>query len=293
MVGPEPPNHRGQTHHRGQTQHASFRAYLFGPFRVFRGESPLGQRGERRETALILLKWFLLNQGRPCSMDELGELCWPGAVPETAAGSFHVAMHCLRRMLEPELPPRGRSSFIRRSGNNFYRFEADGAWWTDAREVEQLLGKGRANDDRGDKRRACFYYSRVAAYGVRQFLEDDESRNRQLAPYRKQYEGLCSQAMIRLIQLHRACDELDEACEYAHQMLRLDQYNQLAAMAITEAYLRSGRADHARHWLDTFLQGLERDLGAVPHSDLAALRKRLMLQSDLGFEISDHSRIAR
>ncbi|PZT71368.1 hypothetical protein DN402_01690 [Streptomyces sp. SW4] len=209
-------------------------------------------------------------------MDQLIELGWQDTAPEKAASNFHVGMHCLRRMLEPDLRPGQESSFIHRSGTNFYRFEAGDGWWSDAHEVERLFEQARGSDARGDARRACFYYSRVTAYTVRRFLEDEESQQPWLAPYRRQYEGLCSQALIRLIQLHRARGELDEAVEYAYEKLRLDPYNELAATTIVEGHLQLGRPAHALRELSGFLSSLERDLGAVAGRDLLALRERIM-----------------
>ncbi|MCM2389885.1 AfsR/SARP family transcriptional regulator [Streptomyces albipurpureus] len=263
-------------HPREREHVATYRAYLFGPFRVFKGEEVLGQRRQRREKALLLLKWFLLNPGKPASMDQLIDLGWQDTAPEKAASGFHVGMHCLRRMLEPDLRPGQESSFIHRSGTNFYRFEANEGWWSDANEVERLFEQARASDAHCDARRACFYYSRVAAYTVRRFLEDEESQQQWLAPYRRQYEGLCSQALIRLIQIHRARGELDEALEYAYEKLRLDPYNELAATTIIEAHLQLGRPTHALRQLSVFLLSLERDLGAAAGSNLLALREKIM-----------------
>ncbi len=209
-------------------------------------------------------------------MDELIDLCWPDAVPEKAVQSFHVTMHSLRRMLEPELHPHRESTFIRRSGSNFYRLETDGLWWTDTGEVEDVFDKGRACDLRQDKRRACFYYSRVTAYGIRRFLEGEQACDHWLVPYRKRYEGLHSQALVRLIHLHRSCREWDEAVEYARQLLQLDQYNQLAAAAVVEGALAAGRCDFARQWLAGFVASFERDVGAAPNGELLALRTRML-----------------
>ncbi|MER7756982.1 bacterial transcriptional activator domain-containing protein [Kitasatospora sp. NPDC097643] len=280
LTGPERTQRTQRTQLHEQEHEAPYRAYLFGPFRVFKGDNVLGQRRQRREKALLLLKWFLLNPGKPRSMDQLIDLGWPDTAPDKAAGSFHVSMHCLRRILEPDLLPGEESSFVLRSGTNFYRFEAGESWWTDAGEVERLFEQARADDSRGDARRACFYYGRVTAYTVRRFLEDEESRDHWLAPYCRRYERICVQALVRLIQIHRARGELDESLEYAYQTLRLDPYNELAATTVIETHLLLGHQSHARHRLGVFLDGLRRDLGAAPSSDLLALRDRILHGAD-------------
>jgi len=266
----------GWVHPREREQDAVYRAYLFGPFRVFRGTELLGQRSQRREKALLLLKWFLLNPGRPRSMDELIDLTCPATASDKAVSSFHVAMHCLRRMLEPELSRGEESSYIRRSGTNFYRFEAGDGWWTDTGEVDRLFEQGRTSDNRGNARRACFYYGQVVAHPVRRFLEDDDSQKHWLAPHRRRYEALHTQALLRLIQIHGERGELDESLEYAYQMQMVDPYNELAAITIIEADLDHGRPAHARHRLCAFLESLRRDLGVAPSRELLLLRDRVV-----------------
>lgn len=263
-------------HPREQEQAAVYRAYLFGPFRVFRGAELLGQRSQRREKALVLLKWFLLNPGRPRSMDELIDLTCPAIAPDKAVSSFHVAMHCLRRMLEPDLRRGEESSYIRRSGTNFYRFEAGNRWWTDTGEVDRLFEQGRTSDNQGDARRACFYYGQVVAHPVQRFLEDDDSQSHWVAPYRRRYEAQHMQALLRLVQIHGGRGELDESLEYAYQMLMVDPYNELAAITIVDADLECGRPAHARNRLCAFLESLTRDLGVAPSRNLLMLRDRVL-----------------
>lgn len=263
-------------HPRERERDAAFRAYLFGPFCVFRGTELVVQRGQRRKKPLLLLRWFLLNPGRPRSIDELIDLACPGIDPDRAANSFHVAMHGLRRLLEPDLRPGEDSSYIRRSGANFYRFEANDGWWTDTGEVDRLFEQGRASDNRGDARRACFYYGQVVAHPVRRFLEDDDSQEHWLVPYRQRYEAMHMEALLRLVVLHGERGELDESLEYAYRALMVDPYNELAEITIVEADLAQRRLARARHRLGAFLESLTRDVGAAPSRDLLVLRDRVL-----------------
>ncbi|MEU8238206.1 BTAD domain-containing putative transcriptional regulator [Actinoplanes missouriensis] len=267
---------RDGVHPREREQEATFQAYLFGPFRVFREAESLGQRSHRREKALMLLKWFLLNPGRLRSIDELIEMICPDTAPEKATASFHVAMHCLRRMLEPDLRRGEESSYILRSGTNFYRFEAGNRWWTDTGEVDWLFEQGRTSDDHGDARRACFYYGQLVAHPVRRFLEDDDSQTPWLVPYRRRYEGLHVQALLRLMQIHGERGETEEAAEYAYQMLMLDPYNERAAITVVESDLEHGRARHARRKLWRFVESCTRDLGISPSRDVLTLQDRVL-----------------
>jgi DNA-binding SARP family transcriptional activator len=266
---------RDGVHPKEREQQATYRAYLFGPFRVFRGTESLGQRSQRREKALVLLRCFLLNPGRPHSIDELIDITCPGSTPDKAVSSFHVAMHCLRRMLEPDLQRGAESSYIRRSGAIFYRFEPGNRWWTDTAEVDWLFEQGHTHDDRGDARRASFYYGQLVAHPVRRFLEDDDSQNQWLAPFRRRYEALHTQALLRLMQIHGERGERDESLEYAYQMLTVDPYNERAAITVVESDLEHGRSGRAQHKLGVFLESCRRDLGITPSHDLLSLRHRV------------------
>jgi DNA-binding SARP family transcriptional activator len=234
----------------------------------------VGQRGHRREKALLLLKWFLLNPGRPCSIDELIDLGWRQTTREKATGSIHVAMHCLRRMLQPDLPPGHESSFVQRSGGTFYRFEAGQQWWTDADEVVRLFERARASDRQGDTRRACFYYGRVTAHSLHRFFEGEEALGPQWATYRTRYETLHAQSLVRLIRLHRDRGEIEECLEYAYRMLTVNPYNELAAAIIAEAHIARAGSAHARQRLCTFLLSCTRKLGTNNRADVLALCDR-------------------
>lgn len=272
--GPLRPALGGQVHPREYEHEAGYRAYLFGSFRVFRGQRPLGEETPRREKALLMLQWFLLNPGRPSSADEFIELFWPGISLRKAVGSFHVTMHCLRRMLEPDLNARQESAFIRRTPNNLYVFHSDDSWWTDVDDVGLLFERATACDARGEGRRACFYYRRVADYCIQGLLAGDDSGD-WLLPYRSRYEQIYTQVLMRLMQLHEHSGELEELLEYAYQMVQVDRHNEAATRAIIDADLQAGNAAQAQRRLQLFWDSVQRDLGVRPTEEFHALRDRI------------------
>lgn len=265
---------RDFAHPREYEDQASYRAYFFGPFRVYRGDQQLVDESPRRRKALMILKWFLLNPGKTCSADEFIELFWPDSSPRKALGNFHVTMHCLRRMLESDLHPRQESAFIRRSPNNFYRFEMGESWWTDTGDVEMLFDRGQDSDARGARSQACFYYRRVAGYCSRGFLPED-GREELLLPFRRRYQQFHTQALMRLMQLHMESKELEELLECAYQMLQVDRCNEAATRVIIEALLQSGNAAGAQRRLELFWDCLKRELGVEPTKELYELRGRI------------------
>jgi DNA-binding SARP family transcriptional activator len=265
---------KGLVHPRLYEDQATYRAYLFGPFRVFRGEQKLVEERPRRKKALMILKWFLLNSGKPYSADEFIDLFWPDSSPQTAMGNFHVTMHCLRRMLEPDLDGRQESAFIRRSANNFYHFEMGESWWTDAGDVEMLFALGQTNDAKDERGKACFYYRRVTSYCALEFLPEDDSEDLFL-PYRRRYQETYSQALMRLMQLHMENNEREDLLDCAYQMRQVDRYNEMATRVVIDALLQSGNTMLAQRMLKHFRDSLREDLGIRPTKELCTLQKHI------------------
>lgn len=265
---------RDRMHPREYEHQAMYRGYLFGHFRLFCEEQPVGELMRRRNKARTLLKWFLLNPGKLGSADEFLDLFWPEISPETALGNFHVTMHYLRHMLEPTLSSRQESTFIRRKPNNFYWFQMDENWWVDVNDIERLFKRAREYDLYGDDQKAAFYYRKITSYCNQGFLPEDEPEE-WLQPYRLRYEHIYSQVLTRLIQLYTQRDELEEVLEYAYQSLLLDPYSEIATQAIIEAHLQQGNISIAQRRLDAFWYMLQRDLGLHPNKEFYALRERI------------------
>ncbi len=261
-------------HPKELEQDATHRAYLFGHPRMFRSEQRLALEAASRKKGLEILLWFLLNPGRPCSTDQFIDTMWPETDPDKALCSFHVSMHSLRRMLEPELGPRKESSFIRRHNNRVYTFEPSDQWWTDVADLELHYRRGHECDLAGEEERARFYYWRVSDYVSRGPLLDGET-SPWLDSYRRKYELMCSQALGRLMQLLGEGSREEELLESAYQMLRVDRYNQLAARVIIEASLRHGNQHRAERQLKAFCEGVQNELGLPVPREFVDIRRRL------------------
>lgn len=269
------PSRHYPKHPRELERDAVYRAYMFGPIRLYRGDSRIVLEASRRKGLHILL-WFLLNPGRPCTADQFVETLWPEIDPDKALSRFDVSMHALKRLLEPELAPRKRSAFIQHHTNRVYTFEPADLWWSDVADLEMLYRCGHASDVAGDPARARFYYRRVSAYVAQGPLLEDES-----APwidrFRHKYTLMCSQALVRLMELDSDsdCGTDEDLLESAYQMLRLDPYSELATKVIVEVSLRSGNLRRAKRRLEAFCDAVQRDLGVQPPNEFIDLRRRL------------------
>ncbi|MEO3770684.1 BTAD domain-containing putative transcriptional regulator [Micromonospora sp. B9E7] len=96
------------------------RLQIMGPLRVWRGATEL-DAGPRQQRCLLAL--LLARVGHPISTTDLIALIWGPDSPASAVNVIHKYIGVLRRLLEPNLPPRASGSYLLRSGNG-YRFTA-------------------------------------------------------------------------------------------------------------------------------------------------------------------------
>src|SRR5579871_716261 len=96
----------------------SLRIFLLGGFRVeCHGQSPPIAAWGRRAHAKTLVKLLALAPGHHLHREEVIELLWPEAEPDSARNRFAKALHAARHALEPDLPHRVESAFLHLSGD--------------------------------------------------------------------------------------------------------------------------------------------------------------------------------
>lgn len=266
-------------HPREREHRAYYRAYLFGPFRLFRNDIPIGKQMRRRSKAGTLLKWFLLNPGKLSSADEFLDLFWPDVSAETALDNLHVTIHYLRHLLQPELMTRQKSKFIRRRPSNFYWFDMDETWWADTIDVPHLFETARSYERHGDDIKASFYYRKVIGHCSLGFLPENISEP-WLEPYLRRYEYYYSQALQRMIWFCTQKGELEDAMEYAYQALEVDPYSEPATKTIIDVHLQQGNVLAASRTLNDFCSCCQQVLGVEPGGDFHLLRDRIIEASD-------------
>lgn len=268
-----------QIHPREREHQAYYRAYLFGAFRLYHKEVPIGRQLRRRSKAGALLKWFLLNPGKLGSADEFLDLFWPEISMKTALCNLHVTIHYLRHLLQPDLANRQKSKFIRRQSNNFYWFEMDETWWADTIDVPQLFETARRSEQRGRDATASFYYRKVIGHCSLGLLPEHTSEE-WLEPYLRRYQSVYAQALQSMIQLCKQRNELEDAVEYAYQALAVDPYCEPAAKAIVDIHLQQGNISAASRTLNDFCDFFQQSSSMPLSRDLCLLRDRIIESSD-------------
>ena len=252
-----------------------YKVHFFGPFRVTRDDSPIGEPVWRRNKAKVLLKWFLLNPGRMFSTDQLISYFWPDITRSSAERNLHVVIHYLRHLLEPDLPPRSESTYIRRNKDNLYWFELDETWWADIFDLHSHYTMAKEAEQRKEQTVAIAHYRQIVTYCSLGFLHEDAYEDA-FSPYRRHYERIYTEVLERLMHLYSQVGRIDEVLTYAHHALRVDPYCEPAVKAIVDAYFHQGNTSGAIRKLDYFQAFLREDLGVEPGEDILSLRKKII-----------------
>jgi len=215
----------------------------------------------------------LLNSGRMFSTDQLIEYFWPGTPKSSAERNLYVTIYYLRHLLEPTLPPRHESKYIRRNKDNLYWLELDETWWADIFDLQHYHTAAQEAERRGEAATAINCYRQVVAYCSLGFLQEDAYEDA-FSPYRRHYERIYTEVLESLIRLYTQAGKVDEVLNYAHHALLVDPYCESAVTAIAHAYFHQGNIAGAIHKLDNFQAFLKEDLGVDPGENILFLRKR-------------------
>ncbi|MET7301100.1 AAA family ATPase [Embleya sp. NPDC005575] len=129
---------------RGLPRNDTLRLQVLGPLRVWRGESEV-EAGPRQQAYLLAL--LLARGGRPTGVDELIELIWGENAPASALNVIHKYVGSIRRLLEPDLPPREAGAYLLKRGNGYLcTAGADLLDLTRFRQQSRAARKARADE---------------------------------------------------------------------------------------------------------------------------------------------------
>ena len=93
-------------------QPAPLRAHLLGSVRLAVGDRLIPDHAWRRRSARALFLLLLTTPGHRLPRDRVLDLLWPESPPDSALNALRVALHALRRVLEPELRAGRESAYV-------------------------------------------------------------------------------------------------------------------------------------------------------------------------------------
>jgi DNA-binding SARP family transcriptional activator len=239
----------------------SLRMRLLGGFRVERTDAGQAVSDWPRRSAKTLVKLLAVQPGHALHREQVIDVLWPKVDAESALNSFGKALHVARHALEPRLPRRQDSAYLRL---------ADGMLVLNTEHVlVDTDGFEQLAEDALRRREIAAYETALAAYGGELLPED-------------RYESWCSERRGALAELHiRLLLGLAEAFEYLcsygeaadrlRDVLQQDPTREAVHRQLMLLYVRMGAPDQAVRQFHDCEAVLRQELDLVPQPETIAL----------------------
>ncbi|RLE27109.1 MAG: hypothetical protein DRJ61_01100 [Acidobacteria bacterium] len=228
------------------------RIVTLGSFEVRMGKRLIPPKNLKRRRSGDLLGLLLISPGAGIEMDRAMEWLWPEKDPRAATANLHQATSALRRALEPDLPEKFPSRYLKvHQGQISLRLPENS--WIDFMEFEVLLEKGD-------------FVQALGLYGGDLFggnaLTDDAVIMREHLKQRAVHAAL--KTAVGEMENGNTEASLD-ACLIA---LRLEPWQENAALMGMQALLALGQRAGAIRLYQKLCRCLEEELGVKPQQDL-------------------------
>ena len=248
---------------------AVLRIRMLGPFCARRQQEDLSWPTKKSEALFQIL---LIEPGRLILTDQLLEWLWPTLAPSRAQNNLWVTVSQLRRVLQPNLPPRGRSAYIHKHGDG-YRFNTESNYWLDCDAFATCLAAAQKTSDLA-KRIEAWEATRKLYQG--DYLEDERYAEWVQLPrtqWRRRYERL----LLNLAETYGQNGRFQQAISNCHELLTLDSTNESACRVLMRCYAALGDRSTALRVYNEFFQVLQNEIGVEPIPQTVELARQIKL----------------
>ena len=244
----------------------TLRVRLLGGFGVGRDGDDTEVSDWQRRSAKTLTKLLAAHPRHALHREQILDILWPEADLESALNSFGKALHAARRAIEPELPRRQNSAYLRLD-NAMLTLDMEHVA-VDADRFEQLAQDALRGAD------VTALESALAAYGGELLPED-------------RYEDWCAERRSYLTELHiRVLLSLAEALEQRgdrnesadvlREILQKDQTREEVHRRLMQLYAEMGTPDQAVRQFHRCEEVLRRELDLAPQRETVLLYQNIL-----------------
>ena len=248
------------TRHSGSHAITCVHVRLLGGFRVERADAAQAVSDWPRRSAKTLIKLLAVQPGHALHREQVIDILWPKVDTESALNSLSKALHFARRALEPGLPRRQDSAYLRLADGMLILTKDV---LVDADEFEHLAEHALRC------RETAAYEAALAAYGGELLPED-------------RYESWCSERRGALAELHirlmlgmaEAFEHrgaYSEAADRLRDVLQQDPTREAAHRQLMRLYVWMGAPDQAVRQFHDCEAVLRQELDLAPQPETIAL----------------------
>lgn len=255
----------------GGDQRPPLRARLLGETWLAIGHRDLAPGVWPRRTARSLLLLLLTTPGHRLPRERAIELLWPGEAPDRTRARWYQAVSTLRRVLEPELPPRARSRFLA-DDSLIVALQLPAGSWIDLTAYEEARARGRTTTP---ATRRAQLRSAIALY--RGELLADEPDAGWVVSRREAVRSAWQQDVLELARLDLDAGEPLPSVAALQAVLAGDELFEDAHLALMQAFAAAGQRSRALRQFERCQTVLERELGLEARAELRLLAQSLSL----------------
>jgi DNA-binding SARP family transcriptional activator len=213
---------------------ADLEARLFGPFEVrYQGQVLAPWPSQR---AASLLKFLLLQRGRPVRREVLMDAFWPSSTAKSARNNLNVTVYQLRQQLRAHDPDR--THIVYNAGS--YRIDPQLCCWVDVDDYARSVARGNQAADSGDGYTAIKRYRDARRLYAGPLLDGDTSGDWYVESQRRYHFEHCT-VLERLCALLLNHGEADEAVTVGDELLETDPCRETGHQLLMRAYASLGQ----------------------------------------------------
>ena len=257
---------------------ATLRIQMLGQFKVWRQGEILSWPTQKSKALFQIL---LIEPGRLVPAEQLLEYLWSDLPPRKAQNNLWVTISQLRRVLQPDLPPRSRSAYIHKQGEG-YRFNSESDYLLDCDTFATYLAAAQSATDLTASINAW-----DSAYALYQgdYLEDEPYAEWTQNP-RIQWQRRFEQLLFNLAQVHGRSGQYQQAINYCHEILTLNNTNESTYRLLMQYHAALGERPTALQVYNEAVQVLQDELGVDPMPETDELARQIQkLEGEWKLEI--------
>lgn len=237
-----------------------------GGFQVHVGRRLTAERQWQRRKAGELFRYLLLQPRRSATLHAVMDELWPEQPSAAAQAQFHQATSTLRRLLEPDLPDRFPSRYLRYEGERVVLHLPPGST-VDFEQFETAVMDALAAQEIAPLEAALALY-------VDDLFPQDVYAD-WAAPWRERLAQLLVRALLSLGALYLAADAPLRTLDCCRRVLERDAWQEDAVLLAMQAHLCLSNRPAALRLYHTLARTLRDELGIAPRDDLAKLAASL------------------
>ena len=239
---------------------------LLGGFRVERTGGAREVSGWQRRSAKTLTKLLATYTGHALHREQILDILWPGVAVESALNSFGKALYAARHALQPELPRREDSAYLRLADGMLVLSGEHVVVDTD--RFEQLAQVALQRED------ITAYEAALAAYSGELLPED--LYESWCAERRNSLAELRAQLLLGVAEALEERGAYDKSAGRLREVLQQDPTREVAHRRLMRLYEEMGTPGQAVRQFQLCEDVLRRELDLAPQQETVSLYHHIL-----------------